>query len=709
MRPIMNAVLWLTLAVSFLIAAGMTVAGEDIFVALCAGRDVLSWIVGEPDYWSFATEGKVWVNQSWLSGLVLCLSYIGLEESGLVLVRLLLLFGCVVTVFLQTRRMNVSQTYGLIAVIAGVLAVAPFLNIRPENFGVLYFVLLSYFLTTPDSQGFNKHVICLLIILLWSNFHGSFVLGLLLIGAKVVAEASRVYLAFRRRTVHRSENDIESDALLESIADRHGGSTIKWATTLGICIPIIAYANPFGPANIFMPFRQTGAEKWTSNMPDWYPLLHWDSIFNIGFLQAGDVTPFLFTLMIVLILAVAVVSTIGPAQLRDMFFRNLGSSARGDILMAVIISLITTALSFKFRRIILFAGFSLVPVIALLLQGISDAITNRWNRAEAPKFGKEFDLLGIGVAGALLILTLWIFSTTTLTRLLPGNPFRLAMSIPKQLVGWNWEYGPIADFMRKNKIRGNIFSCWPLADFFLFHVPDIKIFVDCRAQSFYSDEILSQYASMLNVDPGNPRSVSQALTILDKYNVSAVALELVPQNEPLAQSLMGSGKWLPVYVNHRGQVLMRKDSEVVVAFLKTGDLQGLWYPDDRARIVSTCFLYLFLKGSIPLDLQDRLQQLAQKKPDHQIYWLISRTNLQGKGCLAPTTESYFIAEFKRVSAMNFMAANGASMLPSLDTILGVLERNDRLCHKGIRSRHYGLLRSKLKTTLDELRQTYLGF
>ena len=37
----------------------------DLFVALAGGRDVVEGRLGQPDDWSFHTEGRVWHNQNW--------------------------------------------------------------------------------------------------------------------------------------------------------------------------------------------------------------------------------------------------------------------------------------------------------------------------------------------------------------------------------------------------------------------------------------------------------------------------------------------------------------------------------------------------------------------------------------------------------------------------------------------------------------------
>jgi len=87
------------LAVSTLIALGMPVWNEDLFVAFCSGRDTLNGYLGRPHTWSFTLGYPVLVDQAWLSHLAHYVSYRLVGELGPVLVKSLLFVACMFIIY----------------------------------------------------------------------------------------------------------------------------------------------------------------------------------------------------------------------------------------------------------------------------------------------------------------------------------------------------------------------------------------------------------------------------------------------------------------------------------------------------------------------------------------------------------------------------------------------------------------------------------
>jgi len=46
-------------------------SGGDLFMSLSGGRDVVQGKLGAPDDWAFTTGVRVWINQNWLSHLLI--------------------------------------------------------------------------------------------------------------------------------------------------------------------------------------------------------------------------------------------------------------------------------------------------------------------------------------------------------------------------------------------------------------------------------------------------------------------------------------------------------------------------------------------------------------------------------------------------------------------------------------------------------------
>ncbi len=122
------------LVISMLIAWGMRFLNEDLYVALCSGRDTLHGLLGTPNQWSFNTGDEVWVDQAWLSHLTYYLSYLAMGDAGPVLLKGLLLGSCLWMLYGHCRRSGCSPEACLIALTLATLSLAPFAQVRAENF-----------------------------------------------------------------------------------------------------------------------------------------------------------------------------------------------------------------------------------------------------------------------------------------------------------------------------------------------------------------------------------------------------------------------------------------------------------------------------------------------------------------------------------------------------------------------------------------------
>ena len=350
------------LGISFLIALGMRFLNEDLLVALCSGQDTLAGLLGKPDQWSFTMPGKIWVDQSWLTHLIYYLSYSMLEDLGPVLLKGLLLTLCLVVLYLRCRSQGAGVEATVTVLVLGTLALAPFLEIRAENFGVLYFLVFAGLLTTPASWGRWRQAGCLAILAVWCNSHGSFLLGLVLLGLRVVVEilcSSKSLAAllrsysFQANTSTALPNGSKASMPPSNIEDAHEFDVLGWLVTWVVSVAIVVFFNPYGPANALLPFRQLSASQMTSQSADWIPLLDWNQFWQHGFLQPLDVTPFLLLLVITVgLVAAALVS----GGIREMLDRRFAGELRPEVLMEVLIPLLLLVMAFRFRRMILFAA-----------------------------------------------------------------------------------------------------------------------------------------------------------------------------------------------------------------------------------------------------------------------------------------------------------------------------------------------------------------
>ncbi|MEJ2716344.1 MAG: hypothetical protein P8182_04280 [Deltaproteobacteria bacterium] len=691
----------LSLAVSVLIAVGMRFLGEDLFVALCAGRDVIAGNLAQPDSWSFTTAGAVWVNQGWLSHLIYYLSYASLGDLGPVLLKVMLLAACLVVLYFRCRGLGVSQEICLLSLTIGTLSAAPFLQIRAENFGLLYFVLLTGLLTAPRSWGQSRFVASALVVLLWANSHGSFVLGLALIGLKLLVQLLFHSGILSESAVPGREEERHRDGLNEVMA---------WGLTLVASVLLAGFVNPYGPANLLIPYRQLFAKSVTGLSADWLPLFQWRAFSEQFLFHPLDVRPFLLTLLLLAVLAVALLGTALIRRPSGPLFAWIEGRDKAELVMEILIPLVLVPACFKFRRIVLFAGISTVPLLALLIQSLVFAAAGSARREPGTGVRRGPQVVSLIASCAWFLVLASVLYRTTVVPYLPGNPTRPDRPLVSQLMSFDSFPMGIVRFMQKNGIEGRIFTSWVVSDFLLFHVPRVRVFMDCRDQSAYPDDVIRTFFSILSTRGRGQGAGDRAIRLLDRYGVSAVVLETKPRDIGLATLLMASRKWACVYMDGRLFLLVRTDDDRFEASLKAGRLPPLWYPDDRTRILSAAFLSYFMTGAIPPRTRDDLKRVLLERPDAESYGLIYLSGLGPEGCLNHSTRRYLLSEVRRLSKKaGTETPNGTKVIESLIRIVELLQRDQRLCSRGPPPIAYGELRKLLEKRLQRLKKTYLGY
>ena len=101
-------------------------------------------------------------------------------------------------------------------------------------------------------------------------------------------------------------------------------------------------------------------------------------------------------------------------------------------------------------------------------------------------------------------------------------------------------------YMKTNGIQGRVFHDWVWGGYLIWHLPELKVFIDGRFGDIFGNAVLKDYLSA--VSNQNPQAV------LDKYQVDYV---LMPAASPLAKFLEGSAKWTVQYGDKTSILLHR--------------------------------------------------------------------------------------------------------------------------------------------------------
>jgi hypothetical protein len=200
-------------------------------------------------------------------------------EGGVEMIRLLHLLVSITALGLfawAVRRVSASPIWGLIALIYGLVMLMPLLIVqRPQTLAfvplMLLMVGLSRLIVHPEETSWRPVWQLPVVLVVWANLHGSFVVGLLLCGL--------VLLGLAGQQLGRAGRPWRIQTIPPSVR--------RWF--LGWCLAIVAVAlsNPYGP-RLYWHVWQFGQHPNLRTMAEWQPLQwtwgpggHWSYLLTV--------------------------------------------------------------------------------------------------------------------------------------------------------------------------------------------------------------------------------------------------------------------------------------------------------------------------------------------------------------------------------------------------------------------------------------------
>ena len=185
--------LWLVIAIGLpvLVALLVPMPAVDLAYQVRAGDEILrTAALPGVDTWTFTVAGTPWTDQQWLAQVALALGYraggwelLAVARAALVAVAI----GCAIA-------SSMARGAGpRMAAILGLLVFAlsaPALALRPQLFGIAIFAALLWLIATRQEHP-RRLWAAPLLVLLWANLHGSFVLAPLVLGYAWLDDVAR--------------------------------------------------------------------------------------------------------------------------------------------------------------------------------------------------------------------------------------------------------------------------------------------------------------------------------------------------------------------------------------------------------------------------------------------------------------------------------------------------------------------------------------
>jgi hypothetical protein len=176
--------LWLFLAVALPVLAALAadLPSVDLAYHLRAGDDILrTGAIPSTDTYTFTAAGERWLDQNWGAQVLLALVFRIAGWTGLAILRAALVGLVFGSVLAACRRLGVGDRTAALLTL-GAFVVASFtLALRPQLFGIAI-VAMILLLTTYRRERPRLLWLAVPLIAVWANIHGSFVLGIGLLG-----------------------------------------------------------------------------------------------------------------------------------------------------------------------------------------------------------------------------------------------------------------------------------------------------------------------------------------------------------------------------------------------------------------------------------------------------------------------------------------------------------------------------------------------
>lgn len=451
------------------------------------------------DPFSFTRNGAPWTNHSWLAQVILFLAfnfggYLGLGIFTAVL--------AVISMALVYRMVEGPPLLKAFLVIFCSAASALIWTPRPQMFSLVLFIGLCTVLHLYRQT--RKKILWLIPVLfvIWSNLHGGFPLGLILLAAFLAGEiGSHIFLYSPEECLPWTE--IRKIAL--------------WSAS---AIPAILI-NPNGIKTWLIPFQTVGVtalqnliQEWAS--PDFHVLsqqvILWLFFFLfISFSTAGRRMPM-----------TDIVIPVVFAYMTFLARRNIGAFA-----MVTVLALSRGILySWQMWRI----KFTPDQKIYQFFKSKNFSQFTSEDQNLSPKISRVLNLIIIGFLGAIAFGRLGIMTLKPVVAHFMENDY------PVGAVEW----------LQENPTSGNMLNEYNWGGYLIFTNPQNQVFVDGRTD-LYGDDIIGQWQKAVLGDP-------EWKSIFEKWDVRLVLLQ---PDRPVIAILKNNG-WQMVYEDTKSVLLEKK-------------------------------------------------------------------------------------------------------------------------------------------------------
>ena len=414
-----------------------------------------------------------WVNQNWLSHVMFYKLKMSCGENSIVVYKFIQAILTALFAFWAARALKVNYFLAAICASFGVLLARSFIDMRP-NITTILMAAIMIKLLFRWKAGHPKAMLWLLpVMIIWSNIHGGFIYGIVVMGVACGGYAvSNILAEINPNLFHKCDWKKEYVWLLIGFG-------------ISVLTPMIF--SPYGAENLIHPLMVmmgNDGEKWRQ-VSEWHPL------FSEGF---GNVEPYkLFALIFLIISVVWFIARAtykaAPAEQANGETETKRSKIDFDLAWFGIIAG-TLKMSIDSRRFVFLAAVVLAPFMAVLLQQILRMTEKLWKEKVSP-IGTEKIGAGLAIVSTIIVAIVLNAAVNDIYVRPPADG--IERTVFRQMVGINDQPERAMPFFDANKVSGVVLNEWTNGGMVPWgQTPDeetgqpaCKVFMDGRAQAAY--------------------------------------------------------------------------------------------------------------------------------------------------------------------------------------------------------------------------------
>ena len=458
------------------------------------------------DYFSYTAHGRSWFAWEWLSDVMMAIIHRYAGLNGIVVwanitfaITFTLLF-----VWALKRGGNIFMAV-ILSGLAGFAASIHWLA-RPHLFTMLLLLVWYIFLERFEHNNDVRSLYILPpVLLLWTNLHAGFVVGLIVV---------LIYaLGNLLRSLTCAENEEQSQARLRAIT---------LTKVFAVCL-LVSFINPYGARlHTHIVESYISSNHLMDNITEFR-----SPSFHVGVVK-------FFELLILMATVVASIS------LRSFSFVEIGLlvfwthmallSARHIPLYAlIVVPILVRHLTDYLESIEKVQGLKTwVRKLTCWFRGYSTNITGFENQFK----GVVYPILAVVLLVLISLNDGKLFGTQVMNKRFDPDKFPVAA----------------ADFIDKQSLKGNLFTTDQWGGYLIYRFyPRHPVFFDGRSD-MYGEEIMKDYLKLVNLE-------FDWKSVIDKYRIEWM---LLPFDLPLPAALKDLPEWKVVYDDHRAIIFVRK-------------------------------------------------------------------------------------------------------------------------------------------------------